>query len=200
MPKKLLIIILIVAFAGVGLVALINSAYADVIFPFSNPTPAYQEYIESKQFVNTSVLIGLNFLINFLLLCIAYLIIKKGHLIKSWKFVGYVLLVTLWGYLIDYFVFNKGLMLAAFKGPLYPNMKLMSFVWLVTIVATFLALAIFNYFLAKKFFKLTRKQAIFIGIWMMILTSPLIGIILFGALIDKFYSIIFPFRGQKFLP
>lgn len=177
MLKKLLIILSVTILVGFGLAISANSVYADMILPLPEVPFQYKDFIQTRtsQFVGILLFASLNLLIDFFLLCIAYVIIKSGRFIKSWKFAGYLLLINIWGYLVDS-IYYKGMIMVDYKSAFYSNVKLRLFISSTTFIVTFLTLALFNYFLARKLFKLQMKQAIFVGVWITILTSPFINI------------------------
>jgi len=71
-----------------------------------------------------------------------------------------------------------------FRLPLYPNRAIGSYiaVLLGSILLVSLALAVYNYWLSKKVFNLTKKQAIFIGVIMGIFTNPILALIIISLL------------------
>jgi len=139
-------------------------------WPEPEPTPIF---IQILKFLG---ILCIDFIVNAFVLSIGYLILKQKGLIRTWRFLKYVFLVTIGGALID-LIYVGGQDLGRFKGPLYPNMKLMGIVLLGSVFLTFLGLAFYNYWLSRRFFNLSRKQAIFIGLIMGIFTNPVIAAI-----------------------
>ena len=115
----------------------------------------------------------INFIVNTFILSIGYLILKQRRVIRSWKFLKYIFFVTIGGALID-LIFVGGLYLSAPKDLFYPNTELIKgFIFWSSDLITFLGLVVYNYWLSRKFFQLTRRQALFIGIIMGIFTNPI---------------------------
>jgi len=103
----------------------------------------------------------LDFIVNAFVLGVGYLILKRKSLIKSWKFLKYVFFVTIGGALID----------LIYVGGQYMRYNI-SILFDLSVLLTFLGLVFYNYWLSKRFFNLTKKQAIFIGLIMGIFTNP----------------------------
>lgn len=122
-------------------------------------------YITIKTIIWTLAIVAIVFIVNTALLCINYFILRRKNLIKSWKFLKYILLVTVGGILISliYFIVEEYI----------------SFIIGYTFYLIFLSLGLYNYWLSKRFFSLIRKQAIFIGV--------VIGLV--GAIIGMFSSL-----------
>ena len=124
-----------------------------------------------------------NFIINAFILAIAYLVIKRKDLIKSWKFLKYILFVTIGGFLIniiatflDFYIMDR---------ILTEMSRLRIFITLL-----FLGLLTYNYWLSRKFFNLVKKQAILIGVIMGIFSNLYLYLFiwnfsLFGTFIIK---------------
>ncbi len=137
---------------------------ADMVLPWPPPEPTPM-YIRILQILG---ILCIDFIVNAFVLSIGYLILKQVKLIKSWKFLKYIILVTLGGALIDlilvagaYFSFSKGFFYPYFLHVINSSTFL-----------TFLGLAIYNYWLSRRFFNLTKRQAVFIGLIMGIFTNP----------------------------
>lgn len=106
--------------------------------------------------------------LNIVILCIGYAIIKKTVLIKSWKFLLYTILVTLIGFptnLIGTFMSFKTD--AVIVGTI-----------LLSLFLVFLVLFLYNSWLARIFWKLRKKQAIFIGLLLAIFTNIVLALFL----------------------
>lgn len=115
---------------------------------------------------------AIDFIFNFLILVLAYLFIKKKNFIKSLRFLWYVFLVTFGGFIIDIItlllvmnVYDE-LVIASSKVPpvIIPE--------IAYILVSFIPLALYNYFLSKKFYNLNKKEALIIGLFMGIFTNP----------------------------
>jgi len=92
-----------------------------------------------------------------------FLILKKGNLIRSKKFLYYILLAA----------FGAALVAGIYS--LNPFLSLLGF---YGFLSSPLLLGLYNYWLSRRFFNLERKKAIFIGLMMGIFTSPLFFILL----------------------
>jgi hypothetical protein len=181
MKKLILLFALFLVF--VPFIVLAETEIGDVVLPgdVPSPWPGPEPTPILIQVIRFFGILIIDFIVNAFVLCIGYLILKQKKLIKSWKFLRYVVFVTIGGALID-LIYVGGMYLSRFKGPLYPNMVLMGIVLLGSVLLTSLGLAFYNYWLSRKVFNLTKKQAIFIGIIMGIFTNPIFAFIITGML------------------
>ena len=128
------------------------------------------------------IIFSLNYLANFFILSIAYFILKKKEIILSIKYLFYILLVTIGGAIID-LIYVYSQKASGYRGYLYSNMELMKTVSILGILGTSVGLFIFNYFLSKRFYKISKKQAVFVSIIIAILTNPF----LFTTFLGKYF-------------
>jgi len=129
--------------------------------------------------VGILIIFGINFILNFIILLVGYLILKKISLIKSWKFLKYTFFVTLGGAIID---FGLSYFLISLLGQLWsstihsPDQVEMRMFFLSTGIITgiigFFVLGFYNYWLSKKYLNLNHKEAIVIGTIMGIFSNP----------------------------
>lgn len=125
-----------------------------------------------------------NFLINVFLLIIGFLILKQKNLIRSWRFFKYVFFVTLGGAFIDLIYVVPKEYLEAFEimrnisegHPLkevgQPGGPVATFMPIFALL-TIASLILYNYWLSRKFFNLSKKKAILIGLIMGIFAGPI---------------------------
>lgn len=109
----------------------------------------------------------LNFLINSIVLCLVYLILKQKNLIKSFRFLKYILFVTLGGALIDFI----------YVGGQYMRYNI-PILFDLSVLLTFLGLGVYNFWLCRKIFGLSREKALFVGLAMAVFTNPVLGLFL----------------------
>jgi len=148
--------------------------YGDVVIPL---------FMRSRRLFVIGILVAfiINLIVNGFILSISYFILRQKRLIKSWKFLKYIFFVTIGGalidlvyvagdsadtivtYMVDYLVYTPEII------------RLFSVIKLLSVLFTFLGLLFYNYWLSRRIFNLTKKQGIFIGITMSILTNPIFG-------------------------
>lgn len=141
------------------------------------------------------IILGINLVINFFLLAICYLILRKGVPIMSWKFLRYVFFVSVGGFLIDLIYAIPKISLEARLVP--SAMEIGQIDWALTIenflpvflFLTVIGLALFNYWLSKKYFHLNKKEAIFIGLVIGILGGPIFLYFLANFSIPIYYLV-----------
>lgn len=151
--------------AVTSLLLLPKIIYADIIPPQSNGIFSPSNWIA----------FGFNFLINYLVLAICYFTIRRKDLLKTGKFTGYIFLVTIGAWLIEYLPWSEKIIriIDPHTDPFFSSYR--SFTFFAGLFIIFLLIAIYNYWLAKIFFKLSKKQLTFISIFTAIFTSPIIG-------------------------
>ena len=108
--------------------------------------------------------ITIGFFINLFTLLISYAIIQKFRLVKSWRFVRYLVLVIIGGFIIN------AIAIWVAKG---------GFVFSILLAG--LLLFVYNFALCKKFFGLSEKKATVIGCLMGIFTSPYLYLYAWGS-------------------
>ena len=127
---------------------------ADIITP---PT----EYFWSPFTVGIFIV---NFLLNFIIFGIGYLIFIDRNVYKINKkiFLIAIFLITIFGFIADSITLlfdNIGLLVIAF-------------------ITAGILILIFNYLICRYFLKIIKKKSIILGIWMSILTNPFLYIII----------------------
>lgn len=138
----------------------------DVIPPEPSPQPTVSPVL-SLVFI-----LCMNFVINLLVLSVTYLTIKRRKLILSFKFLRYTALVTLGGIFID-LIFVAG---SFFGEPYSPGL-----IFIGSVFLTFLGLVVYNYWLSRKFFQLSKGKALLVGMVMGVITHPLWFYLYFAA-------------------
>ena len=118
------------------------------------------------------------FVYGFVLIILYSLFFEKRHLIKSSRFLKYIIFVTTGGALIKLFFFGGVYLLTNIQ--LNAQLALTSL--LVSFFLTFLGVFLYNYWLSKRFYNLTKKQAIFAGLIIVIFAN-----ITFSLVIDNYY-------------
>ncbi len=111
--------------------------------------------------MNEIIVISGYFVLNIIILCIGYAVIKKAVLIKSWKFLLYTILVMVIGFPANFIG-----TLMSFKTDAVSVGTV-----LLNLFFVFLVLFLYNSWLARIFWKLRKKQAIFIGLLLAIFTN-----------------------------
>ena len=147
---------------------LILGVIGDIFPPY--PTPKPKPIPALVKILGFFKILFVNFFVNAFVLSVGYFILNQKRLIKSWKFLKYIVLVTIGGALIDLVYVSGG-----YLSRIIFNLKLADFIFGASIFLTFLGLVFYNYWLSRKFFNLSKKQAIFIGAITGIFTHPLIS-------------------------
>ncbi len=123
--------------------------------------------VPSFDFFNTLSRFFVNFIVNAFFLVLGYLFLKKVTLIKSWRFLRYIFFVTLGEALINLIslaLLNLG---CGYTIVLF-------FFRLDFLVICVPPIWFYNYWLSRRFFNLSRKQAFFIGLIMSVLNFILL--------------------------
>jgi len=120
----------------------------------------------------------INLIVTVFFLTIAYLVLKRGKLIISLKFLKYIFLVVVGGFLIDLIYIVPKEIIIILQERFYEPTFIESGLELFGIVPIFLFLTIlgigfYNYWLPRKIFALNKKEAIFIGLVAAIFGSPI---------------------------
>ena len=139
---------------------------ADLLPPNASSKDAF--YVFALFYIVGPLLIVIsNLIINGFILSVLYSVLKYGRkMIVSWRFVGYITLVTIGGFVID-FVYVVG-----------ATMFSSVLIHFISGGLTSILLALYNYWLPRKMFSISQKHAVIVGIVMGILTSPWLGILL----------------------
>jgi hypothetical protein len=122
-----------------------------------------------KLSLGTSLGLMINFIADFIALCLGYLLIKKIGTLVCWKFLLYIGMVFLGGIIIDV------LAIIPFQ-VLFFLMPIEKLSMLILFLLAGLLLYLFNSWLSEKLFNLEIKEKIVIGIVMALLTNPVIGL------------------------
>ena len=117
-----------------------------------------------------------NLIVNFFIFGLAYLIFfrKEVKIFKPRKFFLSLIMVTIWGFIADIIIFSK----------VY-RVEIWHFVCL------FLLISIVDALICKFYLKANLRKSVYIGLWMGILSNPII----FYFAIDIFYSPIELFKN-----
>lgn len=118
--------------------------------------------------LGTNLGLLVNFVADFIALCVGFLIIKKIKAIATWRFLPYLLIVFFGGIVLDVMAILPVKLFFIFI-PIENS----SIAILFLVAGLFLYL--FNSWLSEKFFDLDVSEKIVIGLVMAILTNPIIG-------------------------
>ncbi len=116
--------------------------------------------------LGTFLIFWVNFFINLFFLVVSYLLLRKKEFIISFKFLKYTFFVTVVGFFIDFSYY--------FLDRLIPDFINWLNRWFFIGIVISLLIGGFNFWFSKKMFRLTKKEAIFVGVVMAIFTNPLI--------------------------
>jgi hypothetical protein len=148
-----------------------------LIFYFSdaclaNPIIAFPSFGGTFTF-NTGYALLIDCLSDFIVLFLAYLVIRKVRILICLKFLVYLVFVFIGGIIIDAV---SSFFLAIIFMSLSSSSQGLDI--LIFFIFVGLLLYFYNSFLSKKFFNLENNQAKIIGTVMALLTNPVIGMLL----------------------
>jgi len=150
----------------------------DIPSPWPEPKPEPVPIL--TQILSFFKILSVDFIVNGIVLGIGYLVLRRKDLIKSWKFLRYLLFVTIGGALIDLIYVGGQSLGGLIWEQTHSDIEFIATVFLGSVLLTSLGLFVYNYWLSRRFFDLTRRQAIFIGLIVGIFTNPFLATIATG--------------------
>jgi hypothetical protein len=123
--------------------------------------------------IHTALALIIDFVSDFVVLLFGYIVVKKIHVIATWKFVPYFVMVFIGGLVIDI------LSVASIDFLSFHKFIHGGDGWLLFLIAG-LFLFLFNSLLSKRFLKLEICQAAIVGLAMALFTNPILSVFFVG--------------------
>ncbi|MBN1168674.1 hypothetical protein JXA63_02170 [Candidatus Woesebacteria bacterium] len=112
------------------------------------------------------------FSLNFIGLLAGYLLIKKRDLVVHWRFLRYVFLITVLGYLS---IYSSGFGVYLLGDNIFSmSVVLLGIIFAANFILPTILIFLVNYFLSKRLYELTKKQSLVIGLIITLFSNPIV--------------------------